>query len=77
MTLGDRRVKARNHGIDTFYLGFKTFVIWVYSNRNRCAAVITILDKKKGLKSHSITSISDLKILYCRLIIFWFLKQTN
>ena len=39
------------------------------------AAVIII--KTLGLVRGSIISISDVKILYCILIIFWFLKQTN
>ena len=39
------------------------------------AAVIII--KTLGLVRGSIISITDVKILYCILIIFWFLKQTN
>ena len=71
---------TRNHGMDTFYLGFKTFVNWVYSNRNRWAAVITIVDKQMGFKicfNLILSYLFQIKILYCRLIIFWYLKQKN
>ena len=46
---------CRNHGMDTFYLGLKTFINWAESNSNRCAAVITIVDKQMGLNLVSIS----------------------